>query len=284
MALAAGTRLGTGDTLPRARRGPSRALTRIAAKIVVVGVLLGLWQVLTVSGALSQSAFPTMSATIAALYHQVLTGSCWTTVGETLEGWAAGLGVGAIAAILIGSGIGLSRFAYRSAIPVIEFLKTVPAIAILPLAIVALGTRLSMKLMLVSFGVFFPLVIQVVYGVRALDPTVSDTAATLQIRGWRRFFVVVLPSAAPFIATGLRIAAATALVLEIIAELIGGAAGLGLRILDAENAGPGAFPVMYAYVLITGLLGIVLTGAFTLAERRVLHWHESQRNAAPSDR
>jgi ABC-type nitrate/sulfonate/bicarbonate transport system permease component len=94
----------------------------------------------------------------------------------------------------------------------------------------------------------------------------------------RRFFVVVLPSAAPFVATGLRIGAASAPVIEIICELIGGAAGLGLRILDAENAGVSALPVIYAYVLISGLVGIVLTGTFTLLEKRALHWHESQRH------
>ena len=69
-----------------------------------------------------------------------------------------------------------------------------------------------------------------------------------------------------------------------IAELIGGAPGLGQRILTAENAGPTAFPVMYAFIVLTGLLGIVLTGAFNLGERLVLHWHESQRNAKERQR
>lgn len=284
MALEAGTRLAGGDTPPRVRRRPGPRSVAIGAKLVAIGLLLALWQLLTATGALSTTAFPTMSSTIRALADQVGTGECWATIGQTVEGWAVGLAVGGIAAIALGAGIGLSRFAYRSAIPVIEFLKTVPAVAILPLAIVVLGTRLPMKLMLVSYGVFFPLVIQVVYGVRALDPTVADTASSLQVRGLRRFFVVVLPSAAPFIATGLRIGAATALVLEVVAELIGGAPGLGQRILTAENAGPTAFPIMYAFIVLTGLLGIFLTGAFAMAERRVLHWHEAQRNAKERQR
>lgn len=283
MVIEAGTHLGAGET-PRPRWRPGPRALGILAKLVVVGILLALWQLLTATGALSTSAFPTMASTVRALVDQLGTLETWKTIGQTIEGWAAGLGIGGLGAILLGSAIGLSRFAYRSAIPVIEFLKTVPAIAILPLAIVVLGTHLSMKLLLVGYAVFFPLVIQVVYGVRSLDPTVSDTAATLQVRGIRRFLVVVLPSAAPFIATGLRIGAATALVLEVVAELIGGAAGLGQHILVAENAGPTAFPIMYALIVITGILGIALTGAFTLAERRVLHWHESQRNANESQR
>ena len=252
----------------------------LLARLVVVAAVLGLWQLLTATHALSATAFPTMTSTISTLGAQLRTAACWTTIGETLEGWGAGIALGGVAAIVIGAAIGLSRFAYRSTIPVIEFLKTVPVVAILPLAIVLYGTRFSLKLFLVSFGVFFPLVIQVVYGVRSVDPTVADTAASLQVKGVRRFFVVVLPSAAPFVATGLRIGAASALVIEIICELIGGAAGLGLRILDAENAGVSALPVIYAYVLISGLVGIVLTGTFTLLEKRALHWHESQRHLA----
>jgi ABC-type nitrate/sulfonate/bicarbonate transport system permease component len=88
-----------------------------------------------------------------------------------------------------------------------------------------------------------------------------------------------LPSAAPFIATGLRVAVAVALIVDIIAELIGGGSGVGERILVAENAGPSAYAIMYAYIVVAGILGVLLAGAFTVAERYVLGWHESQRSA-----
>ena len=106
-----------------------------------------------------------------------------------------------------------------------------------------------------------------------------DTTTVLQVRGLRKFLTVTLPSAAPFIATGLRVAVAVALIVDIIAELIGGGTGVGERILVAENAGPSAYPVMYAYIVVAGVLGVLLAGAFTVAERYVLHWHESQRSA-----
>ena len=80
--------------------------------------------------------------------------------------------------------------------------------------------------------------------------------------------------------TGLRVSAAVALILDIVAELIGGGSGVGLQILTAENSGPSAYPVMYAYIVVAGLLGVLLAGGFTLAERRVLHWHEAHRNTA----
>ena len=158
--------------------------------------------------------------------------------------------------------------------------KTIPAIAILPVALVLWGATLTMKFALVAFAVFWPLVIQVYYGVRSLDPVARDTARVLGIRGARQFLLVVAPSAAPFIATGLRVSVAVALIVDIVAELIGGGSGIGAQILLAENSGPSAYPVMYAYILVAGLLGVLLAGLFTLAESRVMHWHESQRAAA----
>jgi ABC-type nitrate/sulfonate/bicarbonate transport system permease component len=256
----------------------SSGRARLASRIVVLAVALGLWQALSGSGLLKSDEFPSMISTMRALGDQLATAELWTAVRDTVGGWGIGLLMGAGSAIVVGSVLGLNRFAYRSAIPVIEFFKTIPAIAILPIAILMFGATLKMKYVLVAFGVFWPLVIQVIYGVRSIDPTVRDTATVLQVRGLRRFLVVTLPSAAPFIATGLRVSAAVALILSIVAELIGGGSGVGLRILTAENSGPTAYPIMYGYIFVAGTLGVVLAGAFALVERWVLHWHESQRN------
>src|SRR6202012_5980093 len=144
--------------------------------------------------------------------------------------------------------------------------KANPVIAILPIGLVLWGATLTMKLALVAFAVFWALVIQVCYGVRSLAPVVRYTTSVLRIRGPRKFLLVTLPSAAPFIATGLRVAVAVALIVDIIAELIGGGSGIGMRILVAENAGPSAYPVMYAYIVVAGLLGLLLAGACTVDE------------------
>jgi ABC-type nitrate/sulfonate/bicarbonate transport system permease component len=256
----------------------SSAPVRLAVRLAVLAAALALWQGLSASGLLSPSLFPSMASTASALGQQLTGAALWGAVADTLTAWALGMLLGAGFAVMIGLLLGLSRFAYRSAIPLIEFFKTIPVIAILPIALLLFGATLTMKYVLVAFGVFWPLVVQVIYGVRAIDPTVRDTATVLQVRGLRRFGVVILPSAAPYIATGLRISAAVALILDVVAELIGGGSGVGLQILNSENAGPAAYPVMYAYIVVAGMLGVVLAGSFALAERRVLHWHESQRN------
>ncbi|MBF9128827.1 ABC transporter permease [Plantactinospora sp. S1510] len=253
---------------------------RLLTKLAVFAAALGTWQLLTTTGALPTDSFPTMVGTMTELGRQLGSSDLWLAVGQTLRGWALGLLIGGSLAIATGTLLGLNRFAYRSVIPVIEFLKTVPVIAILPLAVVVFGPTPEMKIFLVAFGVFWPLTIQAIYGARAVDPVIRDTATVMQVRGVRRFAMVTLPSAAPFLATGVRVAAAVGLILAVIAELIGGSAGLGLSVLTAENAGPSQLPAMYSFIIVTGILGVVVTAVFTAIERRLLHWHESQRNAA----
>lgn len=245
--------------------------------LVLLCAVLGLWQGLAASGLLARAQFPSMTQTFAALGRQLAAASFWSAVGDTAVGWVLGMLIGCTSAIVIGSILGLNRFAYRSAIPVIEFFKTIPVIAVLPIALLMFGATLKMKYVLIAFGVFWPLVIQVIYGVRSMDPVVRDTAEALRVTGLRRFSLVVLPSAAPFIATGLRVSVAVALIIDIVAELIGGGSGLGARILVAENAGPSQYPAMYAYIVVAGILGVLLAGVFAVAERRLLRWHSAQR-------
>jgi ABC-type nitrate/sulfonate/bicarbonate transport system permease component len=253
------------------------------APLTTLLIVLGVWQAVTVSGLFRPDQFPTMSDTLAALGAALGTAVLWNAVAATLQGWAIGLVTAAVLAIVIGSALASHDTAFRSAATVIEIFKAIPAIAILPLVILVLGSTLEMKVFLIAFGAFWPLVIQVVYGVRSMDPTVDDTARALGVRGVRRFATVILPSASPYVATGLRIASASALILAVVAELVGGAEGIGRRILFARNAGVTAYPTMYAYILVAGFLGILLTGAFFLLEKKGMHWHESQRSARANE-
>ena len=214
-----------------------RFALRYGLRLAVLAAALGLWQGLSAGGVIRADEFPSMTQTASALWDQATTATLWTAIGQTLQGWAIGLAIGAAAALVIGTLIALNAFAYNSVIGVIEFFKAIPVIAILPIGLVLWGATLTMKFALVAFAVFWPLAIQVCYGVRSVDPVVRDTASVLRLRGPRKFALVIMPSAAPFIATGLRVAVAVALIVDIVAELIGGGSGIGERILLAENAG-----------------------------------------------
>lgn len=255
-----------------------------ALPIASVAIVLLIWQAFTVGGVVSPAQFPTMSDTMTALAGEVASGRVWPAVGATLIGWLIGMVITISLGLIIGTALAFSDFAQRSAGPVIEIFKAIPAIAILPLLILVAGSTLPMKVFLVCFAAFWPFVIQVIYGVRSMDPIVLDTARALGVRGIRRFLAISIPSASPYLVTGMRIASAQALILCIVAEIVGGAAGIGRNILLAQNTGVVAYPTMYAYIIVAGILGIALTGAFFLLERRVMHWHESQRNIRASNK
>ena len=186
-----------------------------------------------------------------------------------------GLGLAALIAIPAGIVIGSSRLLYRSLRAVIEFLRPIPSVALIPLAVLIYGSGLESKVFLATFAATWPLLMQTLYGVQDVDPVATDTARSFGFGRASRLLRVTLPSAIPYIATGVRISAAVALILCVTAELVIGAAGLGREINLARQGG--AVDLMYALIIATGLLGWALNAVFARGERRVLHWHPSAR-------
>lgn len=254
----------------------------ILPSLTVLIVLL-LWQLVTATGAVSPTEFPTMTDSLGALWADLVSARLWSAVGATMLGWLIGMAITIVLGLVVGTALAFNEFARRSAGPVIELFKAIPAIAILPLVILVAGSTLPMKVFLICFAAFWPFVIQVIYGVQSMDAVVLDTSKALGVRGVRRFLSVSIPSASPYLVTGMRIASAQALILSVVAEMVGGAEGIGRNILLAQNSGTGSYPTMYAYIIVAGLLGILLTGAFFLMERKIMHWHESQRNLRASN-
>ena len=248
------------------------------APAVAVICVLALWQLVVGIGLLNEDHVPSMSATVAELAELLGDGDFWSAVGSTLQGWALGLGIAAVLAIPLGIVIGSSATAYRSVRFVVEFLRPIPSVALVPLAVLIYGVGLESKVFLAAFASFWPLFVQTLYGVQDVDPVTTDTARSFGLGRFERLYRVTLPSAVPYIATGLRISSAVALILAVTAEIVIGSAGLGREINVARSSG--AVEVMYALIITTGLLGWLLNIATTRAERRVLHWHPSHRQVA----
>jgi ABC-type nitrate/sulfonate/bicarbonate transport system permease component len=250
----------------------------VIAPTAAVICVLALWQLVVGIGLLNEDHVPTMSATVAELGELLGDSSFWSAVGSTLEGWALGLGIAAVLAIPLGILIGSSATAYRSVRFVVEFLRPIPSVALVPLAVLIYGVGLESKVFLAAFASFWPLFVQTLYGVQDVDPVATDTARSFGLNRFERLYRVTLPSAVPYIATGLRISSAVALILAVTAEIVIGSAGLGREINVARSSG--AVELMYALIITTGLLGWLLNIATTQAERRVLHWHPSHRQVA----
>jgi ABC-type nitrate/sulfonate/bicarbonate transport system permease component len=202
-------------------------------------------------------------------------GSLWEPVLQTLQGWALGLGTALLIALPLGILIGSVFLLFMSTRTIVEFLRPVPSVALIPLAVLVFGAGLESKWFLAAFAATWPILLQTLYGVRDVDPVALETARSFGIGTPERLWRVVLPSASPYIFTGVRISSAVALILSVTAELVLWAAGLGQQINIARQSG--AVADMYALIIVTGLIGWGLNILLSVAERRLLHWHPSQR-------
>jgi ABC-type nitrate/sulfonate/bicarbonate transport system permease component len=240
-----------------------------------IAFMIALGELLTRTDTISSRHFPPPSEMFAALGDELVTADFWAAVGDTLQGWAIGLAVAAAIAIPAGIVIGSSPLLYRALRAVIEFLRPIPSVALIPLAILIWGSGLESKVFLAAFASTWPLLMQTLYGVQDVDPVATDTARSFGLSGAQQLVHVTLPSAVPYIATGVRISAAVALILVVTAELVIGSPGLGREINIARQGE--AVDLMYGLIAVTGLLGWGMNVAFARVERRVLHWHPSQR-------
>jgi ABC-type nitrate/sulfonate/bicarbonate transport system permease component len=243
----------------------------------VLGVL-ALWELVVAIGLLNENHVPAMTDTVSELVTLLGDGDFWSAVGNTLQGWALGLGIAAALAVPLGILVGSSPLLYQAVRFVVEFLRPIPSVALVPLAVLIYGVGLESKVFLAAFASFWPLFVQTLYGVRDVDPVATDTARSFGLGSFERLWRIKLPSAVPYIATGVRISSAVALILAVTAEIVIGSAGLGREINVARSSG--AIELMYALIITTGLLGWGLNVLTTRAERRVLHWHPSQRQVA----
>ncbi|TFB78017.1 ABC transporter permease [Cryobacterium flavum] len=254
---------------------PLNAVQRAWAGVAGVVVFLVCLQVLPLTGAVDPKHTPPLSEVISALVSRLATPQFWEALLNTLTTWGIGLGIsvaiGVVAGLLIG-GIPVVREFTASTI---EFLRPIPSVAFIPLAVLLYGTGRDATLLLIIYAAVWQMLIQVSYGAQDVDPVARDTARSYRFPKGFTLINVVVPTVLPYAVTGFRLSASVALILAITGELIIGTPGLGKLIVIAQESG--AVASMYALVLVTGFLGLAVNVIVRMMERRVLHWHASVR-------
>jgi ABC-type nitrate/sulfonate/bicarbonate transport system permease component len=261
-------------------RGKSRGASRSRPldRFIGVVVLLGLWEVVPRTGLVSSDAVPPLSEVASAFVDAVSRRSLWVALLETMQSWLIGLAISIVAGVLVGFLLGGIPVLRSLTASTVEFLRPIPSVALIPLAVLLYGTDIRSTLLLVIYASFWQVLIQVLYGVQDVDPVVLDTARSYGLRPLARVRHVTWPTALPYVMTGIRLAATVALVLTVTAELVIGGRGLGSEIAVAQSSG--AVPSTYALVVLSGLLGVLVNLAVRVLERRVLAWHPSVREVA----
>jgi len=240
-----------------------------------LAVFLALGEAVPRLGLVKEEYFPPTSRIAEALWGEVADSAFWTALGDTLTGWALGLTLASCAGIVAGVVISVVPYLREATASTIEFLRPIPSVALIPLAVLLYGTELRSVLLLVVYAAFWQVLIQVLYGVQDVDPVADETARSYGLGTWARIRHVLWPTALPYVMTGVRLAAAVALILAVTAELVIGAPGLGARIAIAQNSQ--AVPEMYALIVVTGVLGLLINVGARTVERRALAWHQSVR-------
>jgi ABC-type nitrate/sulfonate/bicarbonate transport system permease component len=249
------------------------AINRIPSPIMgVAGLALVIfaWHLVTTGGMVSKAFLSSPAATWDALQRGLasgeLTGQLTATVLRMINGWL----LASIVAIALGSLIGISQTVRDFLRPMLAFLRSLPASAIIPVAISLVGLGPSMVLGVVVFGSVWPTLLATVQGFATVEQRLRDVAQVLHLSKAAFIWKIGLPNAVPDIIAGMRLSLTVALILSVIGEMLSGQEGLGTAILLAARAFRA--PELYAGIALLGLMGLVSSYGLLLVERRIVRW------------
>jgi ABC-type nitrate/sulfonate/bicarbonate transport system permease component len=255
-----------GARLPRGRALALR-LSAVAAFLVLWSIVSGavvIWQLF------NPIFLPGPWLVLGNVLDMAVRGQLWIHLAATLERVAVGFGTGAGLGVGLGLAAGHLRPIRAVVEPLVELLRPIPPLAVLPMFIVWVGIGETSKIGFITYATFFPIFLTTVTGVRQIDPLLLRAAQSLGARGIGLFTRVILPAALPDILTGLRLGVALAFFVIVISEFIGAEHGLGYLINDGRNFF--LVPQMLGAAIVLGLLGYVGNGLVRLLERRLTRW------------
>lgn len=242
----------------------------------LIAVLLAVWQV---SATLWPAPYlPQLQAVLLRFLDFFHGNLLFSAVLPSLYRFAIGFGLAVVLGSVIGLTLGYLRGLNEWVRPILEYLRFLPTVAILPAALLLFGATDGMRIFVIAFGSIFPVILAAMDGARRVDQVLIDVARVNGLTVAQRIFRVVLPASLPAIFAGIRIALAIALVMMVISELIAANNGLGHFILRSQRLFQTAN--VYAGVLLLGAIGLVLTSCMLMIEARVLGWYKGWRGAA----
>jgi NitT/TauT family transport system permease protein len=242
--------------------------------VVGAGILFGALEALTRAELVNATYLPPASSIVRETIGLLGRGEFLDSVWFTAQACFVGLVLATLIAVPLGIGLGLGETAYRAAITVIELLRPIPSVALIPLAIIIYGRGTEMKVALIVFACVWPILFNTIYGMRIVDPVAIDTARVFGLGRLKIGTKIYLRSASPFIFTGFKISASIAVILAVSAELLaGGSEGIGIWMSEASAVGNQKR--VYAVTIVAGLFGLLLNIVLDAAERRLFAWNRA---------
>ena len=243
-----------------------------AGSVAVFLAIMALWWLASHAGWVSRVFLPTPEATLASLREGLDQGELlaysWATLTRMFEGWL----LASLAGIALGALIGISATARAYLQPTLEFMRPLPASALLPLAISIFGLSPNMVLSVVAFGAMWPVLLATVHGFAAVEPRLQEVARCLQLSRGAFVLKVGLPNALPDILAGMRLSLTVSLIVSVVGEMIASQPGLGQAILLAARS----FRAneLFAGIALLGLIGFASNALLSAFEKRFLKWQQ----------
>ncbi|HEX7171858.1 MAG TPA: ABC transporter permease [Candidatus Limnocylindria bacterium] len=247
---------------------------RVRALALRMSVLVGLlvaWQLIT-SLVDDPVSWPTFTEVVGRFWEKWVTDpDAWTrsllpSLARLLAGWTGAVVIG----VVLGTAIGLSTRVRDFVDPIIQFLRSIPPPALLPLFIVLLGIGDEMKVTMILFGVVWPILLNTTDGVASVDSLHRETARVYRIPFGVELRHILLPSAAPKIFAGLRVSLSIAVILMVISEMVATVNGVGFELVQAQRSFRSLD--VWATIVLLGIIGSVLNAILAAVEGRVLAW------------
>ncbi|MGN7133739.1 ABC transporter permease [Rhodococcoides corynebacterioides] len=232
--------------------------------------ILVLWQAASAAGVLSERVLPAPSLILDAGWQLTTSGELAHALAVSGTRVLQGLLLGGIIGVLLGTIVGLSRFAEATVDPPLQMLRALPHLGLIPLFILWFGIGETPKILLVALGVAFPLYLNTFSAIRQIDRKFLDTAVVLGFSWWQRFTVIIAPSIAPQLLVGLRQSLAIAWLSLIVAEQINAESGLGYIINNARDFL--RIDVIIFGLVVYALMGIATDGIVRILEKRSLRY------------
>jgi len=242
--------------------------------LALIALLLGIWQLAASTGAIADALsledflVPSPTEIASSLWdsRSLLAENAWVTLREILLGIFFALVVGAGFAILMHRWQLLRDAAY----PLIVASQTIPIVVISPILLVWFGYGVTPKIVIIALICFFPITVNVLDGLRSVDPDAVKLMRSLDASRWQRFWRVEAPAALPNLFTGLKIAVVLSPISAVFAEWVGSSSGLG-HLIQSDTAN---YQVarQFASVVVLSAMALALIGLTALAERRVVRW------------
>lgn len=233
--------------------------------------LVVVWEAGSRTGFISNRVLPAPSAVLLAGWNLALTGQLWTNIAVSFARAIVGLVIGGSLGFVFGLTNGLSKNCERFTDTLLQMVRNVPHLALIPLVILWFGIDETAKIFLVVLGVFFPIYINTLHGIRSIDPQLIEMGRTYGMTRSELFWQVILPGSLPSIFVGLRYALGFMWLTLIVAETIAASSGIGYMAMQAREFL--LVDVVVFSILLYALLGKLADSATRLLETTFLSWN-----------